>query len=80
MLDGIIKPICHKLAFDFLRGTTSSVSFGIAALNHKSINDAVKGQPIIKAGIHKIQEVVYRIRYDIMYATSYFAKKEMITI
>ena len=51
------KAVCRKFALNLFLRTAHAVAHRIAALNHETLDDAVKSQTIIEALIHQLHEV-----------------------
>ena len=58
--EGIVYTVCGKFALNFFIRATCSVSFRVAALNHKVFNNTVEGKAVIESLANQLLEVCYR--------------------
>ena len=65
MGDAVFNAVGGKFTLDRLFAAAGAVMVGIAALNHKAVDDPVKGQSIVEALVGKIKEVLNRNRSGI---------------
>lgn len=56
-----LKAVVRKFALNVISGTARSRAFGIAALDHKARDDAVKDKPVIKTFLYEGQKIFDRI-------------------
>ena len=58
VLERIVKSVHCKFAWDAVIRTTGSVSDRVTALNHKSIDDAMKCKSVIKPFVYKSNKII----------------------
>ena len=63
MREVIFKAVAGHFALDG-GSAAGAVSFGVAALDHESRDDAVEDQAVIEAFFYQTDEVVYGVRRD----------------
>ena len=64
VLEVIFHAVLGKFALDAVARTAHAGAVGAAALNHKALDNAVKGQSVIKFLIDKADKIVYGDRGD----------------
>ena len=59
MLQIIRNTVCGKLSLNAVAGASCSVSVRITALNHKTLDDTMKGQSVIELLVTELLEVLH---------------------
>lgn len=59
MRELVFHTVLGKLTLDGLICSSGSVSFGISALDHEAVDDAVEGQSVVKTALSQFQEIGY---------------------
>lgn len=62
----VCNAVCTEFALDICAGAAGAVALGIAALDHKSGNNAVEYQPVIKIAVGKLYKVFDCYRRDVV--------------
>ena len=65
VLQIVLEAVRGKLTPDAVAGPADAGTLRVAALNHKTGNDAVKNHAVIKALFHERDKVVHRVRCNI---------------
>lgn len=65
MLQVVLEAVGGKLALDGITGAAHADALGVAALDHKAGDHAVKYDPVIKALLHKRNKVVHGVGGDL---------------
>ena len=53
----ILHAVISELTLDFFAASACSVTLGVAALNHKALNDSVEGKAVIELIVYKLLKV-----------------------
>ena len=57
VLDARVDAVIEKLALNVLFRAARAIALGVAALDHEALDDAVEGEAVIKAVVHKLFKV-----------------------
>ena len=60
----IFKAVGGELTLDAVAGAAGTGACGVTALNHKTADDAVKDQAVIKSLLNEGDKVIYRVGSD----------------